>query len=204
MKPNEINAEHDSENILKYIDNFDSIECLIFDWLKSDVNNSFTLGNGIDDNEDFTLVCLVLESKLEGSTITIAELYYDLKEMKILYNDHPLFETFVTVKADTNDFNPLIIDEKSLKKFEDSVGFYFDDYLYGNTNDTKNMLPYLMTFALSAGGGASIQRISKEFLKILEEDAGPSTLNSENILGCHTYLKHKNFITNGNAYFINE
>jgi hypothetical protein len=203
MTPKEIITHCDREIILKYIDKFTSIEALILDWLETDQNNYFDLGNGLDDDEQFTMVCLCLNRKSNENSEAVAELYYDLKEVISVFNKYPLFESYVTLKENKDSFSsPFTIDEKSFQEFQKSLGFYFHEYLYSQTNNIEFMLPFLMTFALSNGGGTSISRISKNFVEeLMDGEDEKWDIDPKNIFFCHSYLSHKNHSTCFDYYF---
>jgi len=210
MIPKEITAHAtaygDKENVVKYINKFTSIETLVFDWLGADQNNSFELGNGIDDDEQFSLVGLCLKRQQDERTETVAELYYDLAEVKSEFCKYPLFESYVTIKENCKDFkSPFIVDDEAIDKFNDSIGFYFHEDFLNYASDTKLMIPYLMTFALSNGCGTMLSRTSKSFLEEIETDDDKIIeLNHKSIYFCNSYLSHKNHSTCYDYYFIKE
>ncbi len=209
MKPVETIIHHENETLRNLINEHTSIEQLVFKWLEQDHDNSFNLGNGLDDSEQFKMICLSIIGTVEEAVETIAELYYDRDQVQSAFNKYPLFQSFVTLKAETEKFkSPFIIDNKSVRKFEQSVGFNFNDILYNDLADVKEMLPFSMAYALSTGGGVMISRTSPNFLnefEIEEEDESNDEImkvDHKNLFLCTAYLMHGNFSTNSSYYFI--
>jgi len=74
MKPVETIIHHENETLRNLINEHTSIEQLVFKWLEQDHDNSFNLGNGLDDSEQFKMICLSIIGTVEEAVEILAQL----------------------------------------------------------------------------------------------------------------------------------
>lgn len=159
-------------------------------WLSSGRDYSIDIINGLDDNDEFASVGLLLKKGEDGAKEAFAEVYYDISVAKEKFSDLSLIEQFVIQKANYHKYEPSFdLDKDSCEKQEIDMGFTMDKDLCYPVNSFDKIVQYMLMYGMSEGGGASIHYPPNYFFEdMILEDDDELPEDYENILLCESWI----------------